>query len=319
MRCLIRSLCLGLLLCLPLAGRGESPSPALALSFDDGLDPARDPRADEWNRQLLQALDQAQLRSMLFVAGGLVDSPQGRAALRRWGEAGHALGNHSYAHRNINDAALASFIADAARNQRLLAKMPGAVLRYRFPYLEEGERRDRRDGFRRWLQHQGYASGAVTAETDDWFLNQTLLSWRARCPSRSTAPLIALHIEQVRQRAAHADHAARVLLGRPLPQLLLLHANALNAEALPALISALRADGWRLIDPLQAYADDFYQTPPDVLPARGSLLGQQLQARGQAWAPPLPLPQLRDRVAALEAEAWPAACSAEAQHAGLPR
>src|SRR5262245_31810024 len=79
-----------------LAALAASPSaPSIALTFDDGNDDAAQ------NGAILKALSEAKLHSVLFVAGKRVDSPEGMAQVRSWGEAGHLVGNHTYSHRSL--------------------------------------------------------------------------------------------------------------------------------------------------------------------------------------------------------------------------
>jgi peptidoglycan-N-acetylglucosamine deacetylase len=116
--------------------------PSIALTFDDATD------RPGLNAVLLKALAEAKLRSALFVAGGNVDSPQGLAQVRRWGAAGHLVGNHSYSHHSLGsaDVSLADFQADVLRNEALLRDVPGFTRIFRFPYLREGETAAKRDG-----------------------------------------------------------------------------------------------------------------------------------------------------------------------------
>ena len=54
---------------------------------------------------------------------------------------------------------------------------------------------------------------------------------------------------------------AEALLDTPLPQVLLLHANRLNADALPELLSRVNAEGWRFVPLDAALSHPAYQRP----------------------------------------------------------
>ncbi|MDQ6706851.1 MAG: polysaccharide deacetylase family protein, partial [Acidobacteriota bacterium] len=55
------------------------------------------------SQRLLSALGQhGNLHAALFVAGGNVDSAEGRAILRRWSDRGHMIANHTWSHRVYN-------------------------------------------------------------------------------------------------------------------------------------------------------------------------------------------------------------------------
>ena len=91
-------------------------SQSVALTFDDGPRLDRQVRMDAAgkNRAILEALKEARVSSVLFVAGRRVDSPEALALTRAWGEAGHRIANHSYAHGYFpgETATLAGFEAD---------------------------------------------------------------------------------------------------------------------------------------------------------------------------------------------------------------
>jgi hypothetical protein len=46
------------------------------------------------DRRILETLSKRRRKAALFVCGMRVDSPTGRALLKRWSDAGHFLGNH---------------------------------------------------------------------------------------------------------------------------------------------------------------------------------------------------------------------------------
>jgi hypothetical protein len=53
------------------------------------------------------------------------------------------------------------------------------------------------------------------------------------------------------------------VVGREIPQVLLIHANRLNAEMAPGLIAMLKRRGYRFVSLEEALADDAYRLPND--------------------------------------------------------
>ena len=222
------------------------------------------------------------MKAIFFAQGARVDSPQGLALVRAWGEAGHDLANHTYRHRNFGarDVLLQEFITDIQRNQDLLEDLPGFVRRFRYPYLKEGDTAAKQDGLRDWLAAAGYASGAVSIDTSDWYYNSRYLRWRNRNPDADVAKMRDAYLEHLLARARYYDGLSRQLLDRSVRHVLLLHMNGLNAEFLPDVIAMFRANGWRIITPAEAYADPVYVEQPDILPAGESILWSLAQEKG---------------------------------------
>lgn len=253
---------------------GWAAAQTLALTFDDGLDPRTQPQAARWNEALLQALAAAKVEAMLFPAGKIVDSPEGLALVKAWGMAGHAIGNHTYAHRNYGSprVSFVDFSADVMAADALLGELPGWTRRLRFPYLKEGESADKRDRMRDWMQLHGYEPAPVSIDTSDGYYNQRFLAWRASHPRQDAARFRQAYLNHLWNRAQYYDGLARRLLGRSPHHVMLLHANALNAEALPEVIAMFRARGWRFVPPAEAFADPLYRKPVDTVPAGESVL-----------------------------------------------
>jgi len=246
----------------------------LSLSFDDGLDPRQQPQASAWNAALLSALAQAKLKAILLPAGKRVNSPAGLAMVRAWGEAGHAIGNHTYSHNNLGDPAttLQAFEADVLKNEVLLASLPGWTKRLRFPYLKEGETQAKRDGFRAWLREHRYSAAPVSIDASDWYYNARYLDWRKSHPESDAAPFREAYIRHLLDRATYYEGLAQKTLGRSPSHILLLHTNAINAAFLPQVMAAFRHKGWMFIDTREALKDPLYTLQPQTLPAGESIL-----------------------------------------------
>jgi peptidoglycan/xylan/chitin deacetylase (PgdA/CDA1 family) len=275
---MFKPLIAALALCLPLAARAQR----LALSFDDGYDPDRLSDARSLNHQLLKALKDNQIKSILFATGSRVDSQEGMNLVGQWLELGHQVGNHSYSHLNLHEeqVSLDRYLSDIERNEEVLARLPSWTRRYRFPYLKEGHTEARRDGVRQWLSAHGYGPGAVSIDASDWYYDQRLRAWMALHPGESPQAFRQPYILHLLDRAGYYAELARKTAGREIDHVLLLHTNTINAMFLDDVIAALRDAGWTFISPEQAYADPVYQEAPDTLPAGESIVWSLARKQG---------------------------------------
>jgi peptidoglycan-N-acetylglucosamine deacetylase len=202
-----------------------------------------------------------------FVNGQRVDGPATEAVLRRWVAAGHELGNHSWSHPSLNTTALDAYLADVRRGEDIIARVaPRQTWKvFRYPYLQQGDTVEKRDGVRRLLSETGYAVAEVTIDADDWAYNPPFV----RCAERGDqSTLVALrrwfvreHVEELRRVRA----ITRKLAGRDVPQVLLLHAGAADADAIDALLTAFEAEGARWVG-LRAALDDPFSAPATHAP-----------------------------------------------------
>ena len=214
--------------------------------------------------RLLSAFNRHGLRKVYgFVNGKRVaDDPSLEAILRRWREAGHPLGNHTYSHVNLNALSLADYIADFEHGEEILRKLePDAGLWkvFRYPFLFEGDTIEKRDGVREYLRARGYVKAEVSIDADDWAYNAPF----SRCTEQGdVASLTQLrrmfvdgHLEELRRMRALGQR----LMHRDVRQVLLLHIGAADADAVEDLLTAYEREGVKWIDLHTALADEYYQ------------------------------------------------------------
>lgn len=267
------------------ADKPAAPAKTLLLSFDDGFDPRTTPDAAALNARMLRALDAAGIKAALFPAGRFVDSPEGLALVRAWGDAGHAIGNHTYSHTDFDTLALDACIADISRGDALFKEMPRFKPRLRFPYLREGATAEKRDGLREWLAKNGYTVAPITVMTGDGYYSQRLEQARRTIADRDAEPFRRAYVRHLVERAAYSDRLARDTLGRSPAHVMLLHTNLANATYLPDVIAALRTEGWTFVDADTAFADPLYAMRTKELPAGSNILAALAKDAGKAVPP----------------------------------
>lgn len=247
---------------------------SIAFSFDDGFKPDEQPLAAQWNAEILDSLAKHKISALFFATGRRVDSPQGLALVSEWGQQGHTIANHSYRHFALgaDTESLNAFITDVERNEKLLEKLKGWTKRFRFPYLKEGRSLETRDGFRQWLKHNNYHSGAVSIDASDWYYNKRYLSWVKQHPKQDTEAYKRAYLDHLWDRARYYDGLSKRLYKRSSDHVMLLHTNAINARFLNDIIVMFKERGWSIIGPEQAYQDPIYSKAPNVLPAGESIL-----------------------------------------------
>jgi len=274
----VRGLLLALLVgLLPLAAAAQ----VIGLTFEDGLDPARDTRAEALNARLLHTLEEQQLHAIVFPSQAVIGGDAGLALVEQWAAAGHGIGNQA-AQRSLSSGkvTLAGFVADVQRAEETLRPLSTWTPMLRFPYLKEGDTRAKRDGMRAWMREHGYRNAAVSIDTSDAYYNQRYLSLQKAGRSEPLKRLQRTYVRHLLERAAYYDKLARQVIGRSPAHVMRLHANALNAAALSDVIEAFRAKGWHFVAARVAYEDPLYAMQPMVLPAGGSIVWALARERG---------------------------------------
>jgi cellulose synthase/poly-beta-1,6-N-acetylglucosamine synthase-like glycosyltransferase/peptidoglycan/xylan/chitin deacetylase (PgdA/CDA1 family) len=225
-----------------------------------------------------------------FVNGGQVaDSPEHGVILEHWIAAGHRLGNHTFAHVDLHQIGADAFSADIERNEPILARYGGteADRLFRYPYLHEGATLSDREAVRRALRERKYHVVPVTVDFSDWAWNDAFV----RCVGtpEAVASLRRGFRESALRALSWSEETAQTLVGRPIKQILLLHASAFVSLTLEDVLSMYKARGVRFISAHEALEDPVYGIDPKVAWRReGGFLLQLLRATGR----PRPRPSL---------------------------
>jgi len=258
------------LLTLPTYGVAQN----LAFSFDDGFNPSSQPQAAEWNAAILDSLSKAEVKSIFYVTGSRVDTPEGLSLVSDWGADGHLVANHTYSHFSLGSGqiSLESFISDVEKNEELLKGLEGWTKRFRFPYLKQGRTTEKRDGFRKWMSGNGYATGAVSIDASDWYYSNRYVSWLKDHAQEDPSIFRNAYLDHLWNRASFYESLSQRIFNRSTNHVILLHTNAINAAFLTDIITMFRSKGWNIISPEKAYQDPLYSEIPEVLPAGESIL-----------------------------------------------
>jgi len=98
--------------------RGGGDAPRIALTFDDGPDPARTPA-------LLDALAELDVKATFFLVGAAVEAHP--AVSRRIADDGHEIGNHTYDHSYLPLLHAGDVAAQLAATDRAIHAATGRV------------------------------------------------------------------------------------------------------------------------------------------------------------------------------------------------
>jgi peptidoglycan/xylan/chitin deacetylase (PgdA/CDA1 family) len=256
---------------LALVGRGfspavhaQTPSRSVAITVDD-LPRGGDASAASFdvvyamNERLLRPFKDSGIPITGFV-NAHHELTLGADTLRRlldlWLDAGAELGNHTYSHPDINNVSLAEYTANVAKGEpiiRAALAARGRTLRYfRHPFLHEGPTPEIKAGLRTFLADAGYRVAPVTLDNSDYMY--AALYTRPEHRERARREYLP-YMESV---VEFFDRRSVEVAGREFPQILLIHANALNADVMPDLLDMFRRRGYRFVSLEAALQDEAY-------------------------------------------------------------
>lgn len=273
---------------LALCGAPATARPLIAITFDDlpshSALPVGDTRLAIADR-VIAALKAARVGQVYgFVNGvSLEREPGTDAVLAAWRHAGLSLGNHGWAHQNLDTLDMPAFTAEVERNEPLLRRHMGRAdwKWFRYPFLAEGRDPAKRSAARAVLAAHGYRIAAVTMGFGDYAWNEPY----ARCVALGDAAAIARleqgYLDAARSEALRSRAMAKTLYDRDIPYVLLMHLGAFDSRMLPRLLSLYRSLGFGFTSLPVAERDPAYRDAVDPTRDAGpSSLDDRLAARG---------------------------------------
>jgi peptidoglycan/xylan/chitin deacetylase (PgdA/CDA1 family) len=273
------------------AAIGTAHAQTVAITMDDGPNAESTPRmtAIERNQAILNALAKHHVQAALFVTSGYgANTPQGLPLLQAWSKAGHAIGNHTVTHPDLEKVSLAEYQRQVMECDRLISTQPGYQKWLRFTYLREGNTPEKIEGMRNFLHEHGYRNAYVSADTSDWRLNEKLVEVLKKNPDADVSPIRTAYLAHIKQRLLAYRELSQQLQGRDIAQVLLVHHNLLNALWLDDVLGEIEGMGWKIIPPAEAFADPVYKLEPvrkaagqSLLLSLGRVLGMGLMPGGE--------------------------------------
>jgi peptidoglycan/xylan/chitin deacetylase (PgdA/CDA1 family) len=284
----IMNLLLLLLLCGTAAAAQE-----VAVTVDDlpshGALPPGMNRADVAKSILKTLRDYRVPKVYGFVnAKKLEQHPEDMEVLRLWRAAGFPLGNHTFAHLSLNASSAEEFEQNVAANEATLKTLMARQNWhwFRYPYLWEGDTLEKRHAVRQYLRDHKYRIAQVTLDFEDYLWNGPY----ARCAEKNDAAAIewlkSSYMSTATEYIALGRTMAKLIYGREIRHVLLVHIGGFETVMLPQLLDFLKRQNFKFVTLSDAEKDAAYKSDPDIaLQDGGTLLDQMMTAKHIEFPP----------------------------------
>src|SRR6266850_2209625 len=188
-----------------------------------------------------------------------------RAVLDMWLDAGADLGNHTYSHADLSQTPVAQYEAEITCGEnvtRAALAGRGRKLRYfRHPYLHTGLDMETRRAIEGFLARHEYRVAPVTLDNSDYMFAAVYGNALDHGDREMVARVTRAYVPYLESIVAFFEGRSREVAGHAFPQILLLHANRLNAESMSAVLQMLRSRGYESVTLDLALQDEAYRLP----------------------------------------------------------
>jgi peptidoglycan/xylan/chitin deacetylase (PgdA/CDA1 family) len=224
-------------------------------------------------RLLEQFLRQKAPLTAFVVAGACPDlaDVDRQTVLKLWQDAGAELGSLTYSQPDLNTADPAAFEEDIMKADQALRPMLGRQpLRYfRYPMLHTGATPEVKARIAKFIASHGYTNAPVTIDNADWVFSAVYSEALAKGDMETVLHVKDDYVHYMETVVDFYEQRTVEVLGHEIPQIMLLHANRLNADLGSDLLMMLKRRGYRFISLTQALKDPAYQLPDSYAGTKG--------------------------------------------------
>ncbi|HEX6851309.1 MAG TPA: polysaccharide deacetylase family protein [Candidatus Polarisedimenticolaceae bacterium] len=248
---------------------------SVAVTFDDlPCNPAEGATVERQNS--INGAIVATLKERSIPAVGFVNESRltDRAVLALWLDAGLDLGNHTFSHPDLHQVGAAKFLEDVVLGDRVTREMleaRGRSIRwFRHPFLHTGLDLDTKGLVETFLAARGLKVAPVTIDNSEWIFARAYLRADEAKDAAARGKIADAYVAYMEAKTDYCERQARALFGRDIPQVLLVHANRLNADHFGRIASMLAARGYTFVSLEAATADAAYASR-DTYVGRGGI------------------------------------------------
>ena len=193
--------------------------------------------------------------------------------LQLWLDYGFELGNHTFSHTSLNQAGLKAWEDDVIQGEsvtKLLLAQRKMKLRYfRHPYLDTGRDLATRREAEKFLVERGYRIAPITLDGWDWMFAVLYEDAKKRNDTGLQKQIVKEYLAYHDSVFAYTEQLSVKIVGYEPRQILLLHANNLEADHIGELLDVLRKRGYRFITLEDALGDAAYSLPDSYIAEEG--------------------------------------------------
>lgn len=233
----------------------------------------------EQTQKLLNTLKQYNIPAVGFVneyklyVNEILDSSK-LNALQLWADADLELGNHTFSHPDYNYTDEKVFFDDIVKGEKitsqLLSQRNKKLEYFRHPYLHTGMSLEKKKSLEDFLKEHNYTIAPVTIDNGEWIYARAYEIAYHKNDIELMKQIGTEYVAYMMDKTKYFENQSIKLFGREIKQILLVHANMINADYFDVLSEELLKHNYQFISLEEALTDTAYQSE-DTFIGRGGI------------------------------------------------
>lgn len=132
---------------------------------------------------------------------------------------------------------------------------------FRYPFLHTGKDLETKEAIQQFLKAHSYRNAPVTLDNSDYMFARVYANELAAGNPGKAKAVRDTYLAYMESIFAFFEQRSTEVTGHELRQILLIHANQMNADAMPDLLAMMRRRGYTFISLERALDDHAYSLP----------------------------------------------------------
>lgn len=193
--------------------------------------------------------------------------------LKSWLDAGLELGNHTFSHLSLHDNSLEKYEGEILKGEivtkKLLEDRNRKIRFFRHPYLWTGLSMEIKNDLGKFLTEHNYTIAPVTIDNSDWIFARAYDNAIEKKDAKLKKQISAAYVPYLEAKLDYWERQSVKLFNREIEQILLIHANSINADHLGDLFKAMKKRNYKFVSLEDALRDEAYKLPDNFVKRNG--------------------------------------------------
>jgi len=195
-------------------------------------------------------------------------------ALQLWVDADLELGNHTFSHPDYHNTEKEEFFADIIKGEKmtkdLLSQKNKKLEYFRHPYLHTGNSIEKKRALEDFLKEHYYTIAPVSIDNGEWIYARAYEKAYNKNDVELMRQIGSEYVNYMIDKTIYFENQSIKLFGYELKQILLVHANMINADYFDELAEELLKRNYGFISLKEALTDTAYQSE-DTFTGKGGI------------------------------------------------
>jgi len=218
--------------------------------------------------QLITAFEKNKITSLCFVIGNTF-KPTDAPFLKRIAASGQLLGNHTFSHYDYNTVAFEKYTKDIEKCFDLLAPYDIQKKFFRFPYLAEGNSKEKVESIYSFFNKNQITPVPVTIFCSDVKFSKDFERAYSKNDKKEMDRIADEYLADLKKNTKIGLDLARTQTRKNPGHILLFHINLLSAYTINGLISMCKEMNMEFVHIDEVLKEDVYNKPPKYFGGAG--------------------------------------------------